>query len=197
MRLVNQSECCPVCGRRTGEHVLCGACLSRRPPFCEGHYGYYFEHQVREVLHAFKFGGRIDAGRLLTSRIADRILAITALFDCIVPIPVSRKRLRERGFNQSFIIAEEIGHLLQKPLLFSTLIKSIHRVDQFSLPRAERRQNVKNVFSVSKPETITGKRVLLVDDLYTTGATVTEASTILLRHGAQSVMVFALARTPS
>lgn len=197
MQLVNESVSCPVCGRQVGERLLCGECLTRSRPFREGYYGFYFEKQFREVLHAFKFGGRKEAGRLLVARIADRIRAIHGLFDCIIPIPVTRKRLKERGFNQSFIIAEEIEKLSGKPLLFKILTKIADREDQFKLSRPEREKNVKNVFAVHTPETIKDSTILLVDDLYTTGATVTEASDMLIRHGAGSVIVFALARTPS
>ena len=116
--------------------------------------------------------------------------------DCIVPLPVTEKRLYRRGFNQSFIIGEEIAKITGKMIYPSVLVKRKETKDQFTLSKKERKQNVSGVFAVKNSRQISGKRVLLVDDLFTTGYTAIEASR-LLKSSAKEVIFFALARTPS
>jgi ComF family protein len=117
-------------------------------------------------------------------------------FDLIVPLPVTEGRLRERGFNQTYILSEEIARMTHKPIDCLSLIKTKETKDQYTLGREARTRNLIGVFAVRNPEGIKGRRILLVDDLFTTGATASEASKALLRAKAARVEVFALARTP-
>jgi ComF family protein len=174
----------------------CGACIESPPPFERGYYGFYFEGPLREALLAFKFKGRKDVGRLLISLLEDELKVMREAFDFIVPLPVTEKRLKERGFNQSYVMAEEIGAITEKPVSPFSLCKQKETKDQYTLSREERRKNVRGAFAVCKAETIRGKRILLVDDLMTTGSTVREASRTLLSVKAKAVVVFTLARTP-
>lgn len=195
-RRVDAASSCPCCGRWVSTPEVCGACLETPPAFERGYYGFYFEGPLREALLAFKFKGRKDVGRLLIRLLDKELKAMREEFDVIVPLPVTEKRLKERGFNQSYVIAEEIGAITGKPLAFSCLYKQKETKDQYTLSREERRKNVRGAFAVSELETIRGKRVLLVDDLMTTGNTVSEASRKLLSARAKAVLIFALARTP-
>lgn len=176
---------------------MCGECIGGNRGFREGSYGFYFENRLRDALHAFKFQNRKDVGRYLISLIRERVAVLSGKIDAIVPIPVTERRLKERGFNQSFIISEEISRITTRPVEHGALVKIKETSDQFSLSKEERRKNVKGVFAVTNPAAVAGRRILLVDDLFTTGYTVREAATILLREKAESVCVFALARTPS
>lgn len=196
-RPVEDEKACPVCGRLVGKPVLCGACLEEKYTFGRGYFGYYFEGRLRDAVHAFKFNGRIDVGRTLVHLLKERMSAIAENVDCIVPVPVTEKRLMERGFNQSFIIAEEIARMTGKEVYPSALIKTKQTRDQYALSRKERKSNVKAVFSVKNSRQISGKRVLLVDDLFTTGYTAREAARLLISSSAKEVSFFALARTPS
>jgi ComF family protein len=177
--------------------MVCGQCLDNDRGFDEGHYGYLYENQVRESLHAFKFGGRKDVGRALVWSLRESLAGIAGRFDCIVPLPVTEKRLRERGFNQSFIIGEEIGKITGKPVYPRALRKTRQTRDQFELSRDERKRNVRNAFSAGSDSRVRDKRVLLVDDLFTTGYTAKEAAQALRHLKPRSVALFALARTPS
>ncbi len=166
--------------------------------FYEGFYGFYFENRLRDALHAFKFQGRKDVGRCLVALTRSRVERLSEKFDAIIPIPVTEKRLRERGFNQSFIIAEEISAITGKPVYHSVLFKTKETRDQYILSRSERQRNVRGVFSVRKGHFhVQGKKILLVDDLFTTGYTIREASKSLLDAKPAAIVVFALARTPS
>jgi ComF family protein len=176
--------------------VVCGACIESRPRFERGYYGFYFEGPLREALLAFKFKGRKDVGRLLIRLLERELEAMREEFDVIVPLPVTERRLKERGFNQSYVMTEEIGVITGKPLNLSSIYKQRDTKDQYTLSREERRKNVRGAFAIRETETVRSKRILLVDDLMTTGNTVGEASRVLLSAKAKAVVVFALARTP-
>lgn len=179
-----------------GIRCVCGKCLSEKNLFQEGLYGFYYENKLRDAIHSFKFSGRKDVGRYMVGLVEKKIVAFSFRFDCIIPLPVTEKRLKERGFNQSFIIAEEISRMTGKSIYHSILHKTKETRDQYSLSKDERKKNIKGAFSLTNNSLIQGKKVLLVDDLYTTGQTAREAARILLRGKAESVVFFALARTP-
>jgi competence protein ComFC len=176
---------------------MCGECIGGKRGFQQGFYGFYFEDRLRDALHAFKFQGRKDVGRRLVAIVRDKIMGFSGEIDSIFPIPVTEKRLKERGFNQSFIISEEIAAITGKPVYHSILSKTRETRDQYSLSREERLKNVRGVFSVKDGAPVRGNRILLVDDLFTTGYTIQEASRALLREKPAKIVVFALARTPS
>lgn len=196
LHFVDAAETCPLCGRWTGCRAVCGACMDEDVPFREGIFGFYYEGRVRDAIQAFKFQGRKDVGRHLVSLLSYRLTTLDDRCSAIVPLPVTEKRLKERGFNQSFIIAEGLSALTGRPVLPSALRKSRETADQFTLSREERKKNVKKAFVAERSEELKGRTVLLVDDLFTTGATAREASRALRRAGAAAVILFCLARTP-
>ena len=194
---VDEQLTCPVCGRWTGTAIECGSCASSRTYFERGFFGYAFEGPVREALHAFKFQGRKDVGRALVRTLEKRIASIGRTFEFIVPLPITEKRLKERGFNQTFIVAEEISRITGKPIDYRTLRKARETLDQYTLSLEERKKNLVRAFALdSSKERLKGKRALLVDDLYTTGNTAREAAKTLMRAKTKAVLFFALARTP-
>lgn len=175
---------------------MCGTCLPQKRYFSAGHFGFLFADRLRDALLAFKFRGRKDVGRFLVEILAEKLGALSGRFDVIVPLPVTERRLRERGFNQTYILSEEIARITDKPIDYRSLAKTRETEDQYTLGRKERRKNLLGAFSVTKSNGVRGCRVLLVDDLFTTGSTLSEASRVLLEANARCVEVFALARTP-
>jgi competence protein ComFC len=136
-------------------------------------------------------------GRALMRGLHERISSFSDAFDIIVPLPVTEKRLKSRGFNQSFIICEEISRMTGKPIDFSTLRKLKETRDQYALSKKERKGNVAGAFGLEgTTKNLEGERLLLVDDLFTTGSTASEAARTLSRAKPESVLFFALARTP-
>jgi ComF family protein len=196
LRTIEDDSTCPVCGRWLGKKVLCGECIQNKRGFREGYYGFYFENRLRDAIHAFKFHGRKDVGKYLVRLIDEKIISFSESFDCIIPMPVTERRLKERGFNQSFIIGEEISKITGKPLYHSILCKTRDTMDQYSLHRDERKKNIRGAFTAKNRHEIKAKRVLLVDDLFTTGYTAKEAAGVLSKAGAEHTLFFALARTP-
>jgi ComF family protein len=195
-RAVEEASSCSFCGTWLSVESVCGECTRNRPPFERGHYGFYFEGPLREAIHSFKFKARKDVGQALVRLLQPKLLAMRETFDVIVPLPVTEKRLKERGFNQTFIIAEEISSITGKDLAYRVLNKTKETKDQYTLSKVERRKNIRGVFALRDRKALKGKRVLLVDDLFTTGATAKEATKVLKSAGTRSVVLFALARTP-
>ncbi|MCS7281545.1 MAG: ComF family protein [Desulfobacterota bacterium] len=185
---------CFLCGRLIGKLSLCGECLEQERNYSAGFFLYYYTGPVKNALCAFKFEGRKRAGRILVRLSERRILGMGLKFDYIVPIPVTEKKRKERGFNQAYIIAQEISRITRIPILCGHLIKSKETMDQSSLSKKEREKNVKGAFKIRNGSYFKGKKILIVDDLFTTGSTLMEASKVVKLAGADTVCVFALAR---
>jgi competence protein ComFC len=151
-------------------------------------YGIY-EGSLAEAIHQFKFYGLKRLARPLGSLLLDIDLPQT---DGIISVPLSIKGLRDRGFNQSLLLARIIAKEMKVPLLMDVLFKKKETPPQIGLSSKERLSNLQGSFEVK--EDIEGLRLLLVDDVMTTGATVTECSKELLQAGAEEVVVVALAR---
>ena len=118
-------------------------------------------------------------------------------FDLIIPVPLHKHRLDERGFNQSELIAAEISKRSGAPLVGDCLIRIKDTKHQFELGRAERLSNLNGAFAINDPQTVKGKRILLIDDIYTTGSTIGECRRCLLESGAGPVNSLILSRPVS
>ena len=114
--------------------------------------------------------------------------------DLILPVPLHPKRLRARGFNQALVLGRKLFPKNKKRIDPHVLERHQWTVPQTGLKRTERRRNVKNAFRIKNPEKIKNKKILLIDDVFTTGATVNECARILLKNKAADVEVFTFAR---
>jgi ComF family protein len=160
---------------------LCGRCL-RRPPA--------FDKTIAAALY--------DAplfARLLHNRITDAVLADV---DVVLPVPLSRGRMATRGFNQAIEIARPLAQRLGRPLDTESVLRIADTAPQASLPFDARRRNVRGAFAVidARRERIIGRRIGVVDDVMTTGATLEELAKTLKRAGAVAVVNLVVARTP-
>ena len=115
-------------------------------------------------------------------------------YDIIIPVPISKKRLKERGYNQSALIAKEIANYLKIEYNEKVLIKIKDNIAQSILEGKDRELNVKDVYKVKDFEKIKNKKILVIDDIYTTGSTVNECSRILKINGAKDIGVFIIAK---
>ena len=150
---------------------------------------------LQSLIHGFKYSDRHDARRLFGRWLVVAGKALIEDCDLIVPIPLNRWRLLERRFNQSAMLALEVGRISQTPVRVDALTRYRRTRSQVGLTTLERHANVANAFAVAKSvqHDIVGRRVLVVDDVITTGATSNAAATALLRAGAVRVDVLALA----
>lgn len=187
---------CRRCGRplRGPSDLLftCITCRRRRPHFSAARAAGVYDGALREAIHAFKFGRRralaAPLGRLM-AQVARRDPQLQAA-DLIVPVPLHRRRFRERGFNQSALLASEVAADVGFPLAEDLLIKLRAAPPQSGLLLKDRRQNVRGAFTCAGP--VHGA-VILVDDVISTGFTVSECARILCQAGAARVVVLTAA----
>ena len=196
---------CPFCGAAVGRDLLCEKC-ERDLPYCEAitelaggirvTAPLWYEGYVRDAILAFKFQGKLGGlqafGSLMAQCAAERY---SGEFDAVTWVPVSSKRLRKRGFDQSrYLAASACVDWHAAPQ--ETLRKIADNPPQSGVAdAAQRRANVKGVYEAVNPDAIAGVRFLLIDDIFTTGATLTECSRVLKEAGAAEVICLTLAAT--
>lgn len=188
---------CPCCGLPyppgTPEHP-CGNCKAKAYPFIlHRSYGLY-EGTLREAIHRFKYTGVKALVEPLGEMLFEAYNSLGVRPDLLVPIPLGRQRAKERGFNQCLLLSCWLSQRTGIPT-WGVLFKVRETPPQASLGGAERRGNLKGAFAVLYPQRIMGKRVLLIDDVFTTGTTLSEAASLLLLSGAREVYALTLARS--
>jgi ComF family protein len=206
--LLVESPKCSRCGMmfksRQGEDHICGECLDSPKRFQMARSAGIYKDTLMAVIHCFKYKGKIQLSRPLGTL----LFAAFGSFwdkmniDLIVPVPLHSKKLRMRGFNTSFLLVKDwvgIAKFLNVrlpviPVDTNVLARRRWTEPQTGLGRKERSANIKNAFNMSDGSKISGKRILIVDDVYTTGATVNECAKVLLKGGAGRVDVLTLAR---
>jgi ComF family protein len=197
---------CSICGRpfpdSAGEDHPCGLCIKRPPHFFQARAWACYPREeldrqpLRTVVQRFKYGRKVSLGKPLGQLMARGCEEF--LDGCparlIVPVPLHPKRLRWRGFNQSVLLAREVSRAYFTAMDPFVLVRRRETPPQTSLTEVERRRNVRGAFAVNPDKSITNQSILLVDDVYTSGATVNECSRVLRRAGAKEVYVLTLAR---
>ncbi len=195
-----QPPLCPRCGipfeSTEGDSHLCGDCLTSKPTFSVARAVGRYENTLLEAIHRFKYDRKIYTGEVLGKLMAEFAYPAFNISDysLIMPVPLHAGRLRERGFNQAVILAKEISKKYHLPLDFLSLTRHIYTEPQINLGKKDREANVKGVFSVADHGRITGQRIILVDDVFTSGSTVRECARILMKNKAESVAILTLAR---
>ncbi len=191
-------QACPVCALPAEGFATCGACLAHPPPFAATIAAYTYAFPVDRLLQELKYGGRLAladwAGSALGS-IVERTLAARLPQerpDAVVALPLGRDRQRERGFNQAQEIAVRVAGRIGVPIA-SLLARTAETAPQSELSWSERAANIRGAFSADGAAR--GRRIAIVDDVMTTGATLAEAARTLLRGGAQRVECWVVART--
>jgi ComF family protein len=151
---------------------------------------------LREALHAFKFQGKRAVARPLGDLLAEAGAGYPSARGAglVVPVPLYPDRERERGFNQAALLAERLGRLWGVAVAAHALERTVATPAQTGLSAEERRRNVRGVFAAPRPARVAGQRVLLVDDVLTTGATADACARALMRAGAAEVGVLTVAR---
>ena len=191
---------CPCCGlafgETPGEDHLCSGCLTEERYFSKARALGPYEGLIVEAISRFKYLGSSRLAKVLGTLLAeyqDPDFPFSE-FALILSVPLHPQRLRQRGFNQSLLLARRISRRHSIPLDFTALHRIRHTQPQTQLSGYERQKNIRGAFEVRRPEVIAEKHILLIDDVFTTGATVQECSRVLLKAGAKQVDVLTLAR---
>jgi ComF family protein len=187
---------CSCCGApfrgAVGLEHLCQDCLTDPPPFSRARAVAFYDGRILEAIHRLKYQRQLIyakfLGQLLTGSSAAHLVAAA---DLVAPVPLHPRRLRRRGFNQALLLAHAFP---EASLGREILVRRRPTLPQVKLSPQERLANVKGAFLVPDPEALAGKTVLLVDDVYTTGATVKECARALRRAGVGKVEVLTVAR---
>ena len=190
------SRCGMVFKSRVGPDHFCGRCLEHPGAFTRARAAGVYDGTLRIAVQALKFKGHTHLanplGRLLFATY--RRYWPVGDIDLIAPVPLHRRRFRRRGFNQAFLLVKAWPLSDETVIVRDLLTRNRPTPPQTGLDRRQRRSNIKNAFCVSRPGESAGKRVLLVDDVLTTGATAEACAAILLKDGAKRVDVLTLAR---
>lgn len=198
-------SCCGVMFKsRQGENHLCGDCITRPKKFRFARAAVTNNQQLMTAVHRFKYAGKIQLAEILGGLMLKAYLRFweQEKFDLVLPVPLHRKKFRKRGFNQSYLLIRSwksisnpsAVELTAIPVSKSVLIKNKATLPQTGLSRQQRLINIKGAFRVEDPQKVNAKKVLLIDDVYTTGATVNECARVLLKAGAEFVDVLTVAR---
>lgn len=187
--------CCSRCALPlAAPAALCGRCIRRAPPWDTAWVPFRYEWPLGQLETRFKFGGDLAAGRTL-SLLWSASPQPAELPQVIVPVPLHRSRLRHRGYNQALELAKPLAKALDIALLRDALHRVRVTAAQTELTAVERRRNVRGAFAASL-DGAPPRHVALLDDVFTTGATLAECTRVLKRAGVQRVDVWALARVP-
>lgn len=184
-------ERCPVCALPARGHAICGECLRRMPAFDHTVAACEFAYPVDALVRSMKYARRTDLARALGSLLGTAV-AMEAPPDIVIPVPLSRARLRERGFNQSLEIARHLPRHLAARIDDTVLDRARDTAPQAKLEWAARRANVRRAFLAHGR--LSGQDVAVVDDVMTTGATADAAAAALKAAGAGTVRVWVVAR---
>lgn len=185
-----QGRLCNRCGRpllRWDGAKECSECTSRETYFDGGVSIFEFGGIIQTVVYRLKFDGDREAAGALGKFMASGLKGKDWDIDAIMPVPLHEQRLAERGYNQSYLLAMEIGRECGIDVLDGVLSRIKHTESQTSLSRLERMKNVKDAFMVMDTRYVRGKSILIVDDIMTTGSTLNECSKVLKYHGADKV----------
>ena len=205
---------CPLCEKKQSELMICEECREKLasfyaehlrcarcgtfgtneehclnhqnwPPYLKNNKSLWpYEKEYRQVLLSFKFRAQPWLAQMLGSMLAD--LADKS-GEIVIPVPISKERLAERGFNQSALLAKEIAKNLNLPYADNVLVKIKNTPNQSTLSREERRNNLNDALSIKHPEKIKGKKIILVDDICTTGATLAACAQILHEYSGEDI----------
>lgn len=197
----NTSPHCAICSHPftydIGELALCGSCIQKTPPYARIHTVFHYNEKSRTLVHNLKYGDRTHSALYFAQWMARAGKASLEQADMLVPVPLHPLRLLKRRYNQSALLANAISRQCHVPVYPQLLIRTRHTPSQAGLSSKERQRNVRGVFKLH-PNYVTlvrNKHIIIVDDVMTTGATVTACTKILLKAGAKKVTILTLAKT--
>jgi len=186
------TSACQCCAEPLPKMGVCGQCLQQSPAFDYAWAAFTYAPPVDTLLRGLKFHQRLSVARLLGQMMAKQIEHDHTLPELILPVPLHRARLRERGFNQAQMLAQEISSHLNIPMALDVCQRSVSTQAQAGMDKAARKRNLTGAFTLNRP--VGAERVVLVDDVMTTGSTLNVLASLLKRAGVKEVGVWVCAR---
>lgn len=181
---------CKKCGKPLSsiEAEYCPDCKRKKHLYTRGRAALEYDSVMRESISRFKYKNRREYGDFYVQELIESCGRAVQSWniDLIIPIPLHKSRRRKRGFNQAELIAKKLGRKLKIPVSSDTLLRTKKTRPQKELNEQDRKSNLKNAFAVTQND-IKSKKILLIDDIYTTGSTLDAAASVLLEHGAEKV----------
>lgn len=174
------------------ERQVCGRCLTRLPAFDAAWSPFIYAQPLEWMISQLKFNAKLLQANVLSELMLQRLPEAAGKPDCIMPVPLHRQRLRQRGFNQSIELARPLSRALDVPLDVTSCRRLRATPPQTGMTAKQRRRNLRGAFEFPNDQNY--KHVVLFDDVMTTGATLNELAGLLRRHGVQRVEVWSLAR---
>jgi ComF family protein len=189
-----QQACCPCCARPTVHGKICGRCLSKPPSLDATLAVYRYDFPLDKLIQAFKYGHRLALGAYFGRQLSAQLAAAApaANVDRIIPLPLHGERLRTRGFNQALELARPISAHWQIPIDKTSCQRIRNTPAQADQPWRQRLRNIRGAFHCTAD--LSGQRILLIDDVMTTGASLNECARTLKLHGAAEVTALVVAR---
>lgn len=181
---------CPSCALPTPAGETCGRCLRQPPLFTRTTAVFGYGFPLDKLIQAMKYGEQLALAHAFAGKLARRI---DSLPDCVIPMPLHPAKLRERGFNQSQLIAANVARELDLELLTHACRRVRDTPPQSALPWKERKKNMRGAFCCDMD--LTGRRVALVDDVLTTGASLNALAEAVRKSGAAEIDAWVVART--
>ncbi len=183
---------CEICGLPQDKPGVCGTCLAERPRFRALRAWAVFSDPVQHALHGLKYRRNISMGDTFALHMVPFVKSLNWQIDMVIPIPLGRKRYKERGYNQVAMIAKPLALALDTRYAPKGLMRRKETRSQVGLTKVERKANIQNAFQAGRG--IAGKSVLIMDDVSTTGSTLSAGAEVLYSAGATDVYALTVAR---
>lgn len=185
---------CPLCGRPQSDGLLCESCAGWQADIEGIRSPYKFDGVMRQAIHEFKYRNLRALAPRLAQLLHEYIVEYSLPVSVLVPVPLHNKRIRERGYNQSSLLAKELGRLAGLTVNDNCLVRNIYNLPQAKTSNVEeRRHNVRGAF-ICRSDALKDMDILLIDDVATSGATLNACASVLKATGARSVRGLTLAR---
>jgi ComF family protein len=185
---------CEICGYPIDDGMVCIRCIEKPPEYTKLRSIYEYREELRNTLHHLKYDSDLGVGEILAGKCAKQLKKLNWNIDMIIPVPLGKNRRKERGYNQAAMIAYPMALMLGIHYGNKKLIRVKETVSQVDFNAEQRRMNVHDAFRAPGPD-LQGKSILVIDDVITTGSTMSECAHALKKAGAINVYGLSVVRT--
>lgn len=190
---------CVICGEqlnvKTDSDLICGKCIKSKYSFDRNFSVFIYNRTIAKAIYKFKFGKKTFLAEFFAKFLAKKMNNVK--IDYLIAVPIHKKRLKIRGYNQSLLLVKEVSKITNIPYISDLLSKDKNTIPQSKLKSSKRKTNLKSVFSLNEKyiENIKGKNIGIIDDVFTTGSTINECAKILKKSGVNKVFGFTIVKS--